>query len=129
LEILGGLVQLILALGFLAIAALLNISDIQQRIGETVPQWVVNNAMLFFGALGATFLIMAILSFVLAWGFLRGKSWARVLAIVFLVISIIGAVIGSLGGVSIITIGGSIVFPVIIVVYLHMGNVREWFTA
>jgi hypothetical protein len=32
LEILGGLVQLILALGFLAIAALLNISDIQQRI-------------------------------------------------------------------------------------------------
>jgi hypothetical protein len=90
---------------------------------------VVNNAMLFFGALGATFLIMAILSFVLAWGFLRGKSWARVLAIVFLVISIIGAVIGSLGGVSIITIGGSIVFPLIIVVYLHMGNVREWFTA
>ena len=129
LEILGGILELILALGFFAIAALINVPDIRQRIGTSVPDWVVNNAPVFFGALGVFFLIMAIVSLLLAWAFLKGKNWARLLAIIFLVLSIIGNLIGVLGGVSLITVAISILLPLIIVWYLFRPNVKQWFTA
>ena len=129
LEILGGIVELILALGFFAIAALINVGDVRQRIGGSVPQWVVDNAPVFFGVLGLFFLIMAVLSLVLAWGFLKGKGWARTVAIVFLVLSIIGDIIGILGGTGFFAVVLSILLPILIVVYLYRPNVKQWFTA
>jgi uncharacterized membrane protein YfcA len=129
LEILGGIFELILAVGFFLIAALVNLADVRNRIGTSVPDWVLNNAPLIFGALGLFFLIMAIISFVLGWAFLKGKNWARVLAIIFLVISIIGSVLGIIGGVSIFSVVVSVALPIIIVYYLSMPRVKLWFTA
>jgi uncharacterized membrane protein YfcA len=129
LEILGGILELVLAVGFFAIAALINVGDVRQRIGTSVPDWVLNNAPVFFGVLGVFFLIMAIISLVLAWAFLKGKNWARVLAIIFLVLSIIGNLIGVLGGTSIFTVALSILLPLLIVAYLYRPNVKQWFTA
>jgi uncharacterized membrane protein len=129
LEILGGVLELVLALGFFAIAALINVSDIRDRIGTSVPDWVLNNAPLFFGVLGLFFLIMAIISLVLAWAFLKGKNWARVLAIVFLALSIIGNILGVLGGTSLVSVAISILIPLIIVWYLYRPYVKQWFTA
>jgi hypothetical protein len=129
LEILGGIFELVLALGFFAIAALINLTDIRQRIGTSVPDWVLNNAPLIFGILGVFFLVMAIISLVLGWAFLKGKNWARVLAIIFLVLSIIGNVLGIIGGVSIFSVLVSIALPIIIVYYLSMPRVKLWFTA
>jgi hypothetical protein len=129
LEILGGLFELLLAFGFFALAALINVADIRNRIGTSVPDWVLNNAPVFFGALGVFFLIMGILSLVLAWAFLKGKNWARLLAIIFLVLSIIGSVIGIIGGTSLVSVAISILIPLIIVWYLFRPNVKQWFTA
>jgi hypothetical protein len=128
LEILGGILLLILSFGFFALAALINVGDIRQRIGTSVPDWVLNNAPLFFGALGLFFLIMAIISLVLAWAFLKGKNWSRILAIIFLVLSIIGNVIGLVGGTSVFSVILSILLPVIIVIYLYQPSVKQWFT-
>jgi uncharacterized membrane protein YfcA len=129
LQILGGLFELILGIGFLLIAALVNLADIREKVGTSVPDWVINNSTLIFGVLGLFFIIMAIISLVLAWAFLKGKNWSRVLAIVFFVISIIGGVIGLFGGVSVSTVFGSIILPVIILLYLNMPNVKDWFAA
>ncbi|HEY3420166.1 MAG TPA: DUF2127 domain-containing protein [Methanomassiliicoccales archaeon] len=129
LQILGGVLELILALGFFLLAALINVTDIRNRIGTSVPDWVINNAPVFFGVLGLLFLIMAIISLVLAWAFLKGKNWARMLAIVFLVLSIIGNAIGIIGGTSLITVAISILFSLFIVWYLFRPNVKQWFTA
>jgi hypothetical protein len=128
LEILGGILELVLALGFFALAALINVADVRDRIGTSVPDWVLNNAPLFFGALGLFFLIMAIISLVLGWAFLKGKSWARTLAIIFLVLSIIGNVIGIVGGTNVFSVILSILLPVIIVIYLYQPSVKAWFT-
>lgn len=128
LEILGGILSLVLALGFFALAALVNIADVRDRIGNNVPDWVLNNAPLFFGVLGLFFLIMAIISLVLGWAFLKGKRWARTLAIIFLVLSIIGNVIGIVGGTSVFSVILSILLPVIIVIYLYQPSVKQWFT-
>ena len=78
---------------------------------------------------GVFFLIMAIVSLLLAWAFLKGKNWARLLAIIFLVLSIIGNLIGVLGGVSLITVAISILLPLLIVWYLFRPKVKQWFTA
>lgn len=129
LEIIGGILELLLALGFFAIAALINVGDVRDRIGTSVPDWVLNNAPAFFGILGLFFLIMAIISLVLGWAFLKGKSWARTLAIIFLVLSIIGNIIGIVGGTSIFSVVLSILLPIIIVWYLYRPNVKLWFTA
>jgi hypothetical protein len=108
---------------------LINITEIRDRIGTEVPDWIINNAPAFFGVLGVFFLVMAIISFVLAWAFLKGKNWARVLAIIFLVLSIIGNVIGIIGGTSLVSVAISIIIPLIIVWYLYRPNVKQWFTA
>jgi hypothetical protein len=128
LEILGGILSLVLAFGFFALAALVNIADVRDRIGNNVPDWVLNNAPLFFGILGLFFLIMAIISLVLGWAFLKGKRWARTLAIIFLVLSIIGNVIGIVGGTNVFSVILSILLPVIIVIYLYQPSVKQWFT-
>jgi hypothetical protein len=128
LEILGGILSLVLAFGFFALAALVNIADVRDRIGTNVPDWVLNNAPLFFGILGLFFLIMAIISLVLGWAFLKGKRWARTLAIIFLVLSIIGNVIGIVGGTNVFSVILSILLPVIIVIYLYQPSVKQWFT-
>ena len=120
--------ELILAIGLFAIAAPINVGDVRQRIGESVPQWVGDNALAFFGILSLFFLIMAILSLLLGSVFLKGKSWARTLAFIFLVLSIIGNLIGVLGGTRLFTVAYSILMPVLIVAYLYRPNVKQWFT-
>ena len=129
LEILGGIFELIAALGFFALAVLINVADVRAQIGTSVPDWVLNNAPLLFGALGVFFLVMAIISLVLAWAFLKGKNWARILAIILLVLSIIGNVIGIIAGTSIVSVVISILIPLIIVWYLYRPHVKQWFTA
>jgi hypothetical protein len=129
IEILGGLAQLVLGFGFLTIATLLSLVDIRSRVGDAVPQWVLDNVTVFFGVVGVLFLVMAIIALVLAWAFLKGKSWSRTAAIVLLVISIVVGLVGALGGVSLITVAFSIVLPSILVAYLSTSGVKQWFTA
>jgi len=131
LEILYGIVVLLGGLVLFGVAYLVGSQDLIDQLGPNVPQWLINAGPALFGALGLVLVIMAIIAFLLAWGFLKGKHWAWVLGIVFMVLNILGSVIsavgsGSLSGIA--TLGFSILIPVIILIYLLLPSTKAWFT-
>ena len=131
MEILYGIVVLLGGLVLFGVAYLVGSQDLIDQLGPNVPQWLINAGPALFGALGLVLVIMAIIAFLLAWGFLKGKHWAWVLGIVFMVLNILGSVIsavgsGSLSGIA--TLGFSILIPVIILIYLLLPSTKAWFT-
>ena len=132
LEIFSGLLTLIAALGMFALAALTGSQEIIDAIGPEAPQWFIDSGPIVFGVIGVVFLIIALVAFLLAWGFLKGKKWAWIIGIIFAVLSILSSIgqsllTGTLA--SIATLGLSILIPVIILVYLLLPNTKAWFTA
>ncbi len=131
LEILGGLGALVVSLAMFVVAALATSQEIINQLGPDVPQWIIDAAPALFAVLGAVFLIIALVSFLLAWGFLRGKRWARMVGIVFAAISIImnvATAIISLNAIGLATLGFSVIIPVVIILYLMMPSAKAWFT-
>ncbi|MBI0584527.1 MAG: hypothetical protein ISF22_09920 [Methanomassiliicoccus sp.] len=131
LEILGGLLLLLAAFGMFAIAALTGTQEFIDALGPNVPQWLLDSGPVLFGVAGVVLLIMAVVAFLLAWGFLKGKRWAWILGIIFSVLNIASSVVtavfsGSLA--SIATLGLSILIPVLILVYLLLPSTKTWFT-
>jgi hypothetical protein len=125
LEVLGGLLFLLVALASFLLAFVLNISDFQQRYGVDIPQEILNLGSAFFAVVGVVLIIIAILSFILAWGFLKGKRWAWLLGVVLSVLEIIG------GAVSIFSASPSVlglIIAVIVLVYLFLPSTKAWFT-
>jgi hypothetical protein len=70
----------------------------------------------FLAAFGALFIVIGIINLVLAWGLYNGKSWARIVAMVFAVISLISIPIGTIIG-------------IIILYYLTRPHVKAFFGA
>ncbi|WP_019176279.1 hypothetical protein [Methanomassiliicoccus luminyensis] len=132
LEILGGLGSLALAGIFFIVSAVLGsastIAEIEQQTGVTIPEELLDIGAALFGALGIMFLVVMVLFFVLAWAFFKGKSWARIVAIILLAFSVITAAAGAIASFDIVTLGLGIVIPVIVVVYLYMPEAKTWFT-
>lgn len=132
LAILGGLLNLLGALGSFALAALIgtlvDIAEIEEEIGSEVPEWVLDNAALYFGIVGVLALIAAVLMLILGWTFLKGKKWARILAIVLLVFSVVSSIVSSLGVIDPLSIGVSVIIPVLVLVYLYLPSSKAWFT-
>lgn len=131
LEILSGIGMLFIALGMFALAALTSNQDFIDAIGPDVPQWIIDNGGVLFGVMGGVMLIFAFVAFLLAWGFLKGKGWARLIGIIFAVLSIISSVISGIATgslFSIATLGFSIIIPVLILVYLLLPSTKAWFT-
>jgi hypothetical protein len=131
LEILSGLISLIAALGMFALAALSSSQELIDAIGPDAPQWFVDSGATVFAIIGVVFLIIALVAFLLAWGFLKGKKWAWIVGIIFAVLSVLSSLgqallTGTLA--SIATLGISILIPVIILVYLLLPNTKAWFT-
>jgi hypothetical protein len=131
LEILFGLLMLLASLGFFVVAGLFASQDILNQTGMQVPEWLINVAPLVFAIAGIVFLIMALIAFLLAYGFLKGRGWAWTLAMIFSVISIILSVVGWVlqgfnpaGFVSMLI---SVIIPVIVILYLTRVNVKAWF--
>lgn len=112
LEAIAGIYYLITGLGeFLAAAVIrsLMLSGLPMKIIPMIPR-----------VLGTVLVIFGLLSIFLAWGLWTGKSWARMVALVFAILSII------LSLVSFHIIG--VVIEVIIVYYLTRPNVKKFFT-
>jgi hypothetical protein len=131
LEILGGLLSLLASFGFFVLAAIVGSQDLKNQLGPNVPQWIIDNGPTFFAGIGVVFLIFAIVAFLIAWGFLRGKRWARIVGIVFAILNIAGSLVSALvsGNVfNIATVGFSVIIPVVILLYLMMPNTKAWFT-
>lgn len=130
LMILYGVFILIGSLALFGLAALTSMQDFIDQLGTEVPQWLLDAGPVLFGAAGVVLLIMAIIAFLLAWGFLKGKRWAWIVGIIFVVLSILSSIVsavftGSL--VSIATLGLSILIPIIILVYLLLPSTKAWF--
>ena len=71
-------------------------------------------------AIGTLLIIFGLVSLFLAWGLWTGKGWARMVALVFAILSIILSLI------SFHLIG--LVIDIIIVYYLTRPNVKQYFT-
>ncbi|MCK5112084.1 MAG: hypothetical protein KAQ84_00950 [Thermoplasmatales archaeon] len=130
LQIIFAIILLIGALGMFLVAALTGIEEVKDAIGEEVPGWVVDNAAVFFGAMGAVFLILAIVGFGLGYGYLKGIGLAWTLGIIFAVLSIIGEIINPIIDRSLDTLVGSIIgiiIPLIIIYYLTRPHVKTFF--
>jgi len=93
LQIIGAIILLIAAMRMFVVGALTGIEEVKDAIGEEAPGWIVDNAAMFFGAMGVLFLILAIVGFGLGYGYLKGIGLAWTLGIIFAVLSIIGEII------------------------------------
>ena len=76
-------------------------------------------------AVGGILIILGIISFVVAWGLLKGKGWAwsvtLILSIISIVIGVISMVAGSIGSIVNIIIAGIIIY------YLYRPHVKAFF--
>ena len=130
LQIIGAIILLIAAVGMFAVGALSGIEEVKEAIGEDVPEWFVDNAAMFFGAMGVIFLIFAIVCFGLGYGYMKGIGLAWTLGIIFAVLSIFGEFINLIIDRSLDTIIGSIlgiIIPLIIIYYLTRPHIKEFF--
>ena len=74
------------------------------------------------GIVSGVFLILALISFAISWGYLTGQGWARILG---LIVAALGALFGLLtlpAGLIDLIINGVIIY------YLTRPNVVEWFS-
>ena len=130
LQIIGAIILLIAAIGMFAVGALTGIDEVKDAIGEEVPDWFVDNAAMFFGAMGVIFLIFAIVCFGLGYGYMKGIGMAWTLGIIFAVLSIIGEIINPIIDRSLDALVGSIIgiiIPLIIIYYLTRPRIKEFF--
>ena len=76
-------------------------------------------------AVGGILVILGIISFIVAWGLLKGRGWAwtvtLILSIISLVMGVISLVAGSFGSIANIIIAGIIMY------YLYRPHVKVFF--
>jgi len=87
-------------------------------IGSMVGMGLEGISALTASALGigilSCFIIVALIDFLIAVGLLKGKGWARTLALIFAIISLLNVPIGTVLG-------------IIIIYYLTRPQVKAWF--
>ncbi|MEM0482846.1 MAG: hypothetical protein QXM16_08210 [Nitrososphaerota archaeon] len=116
LEIIGAILSLLGAMALFALGALVGAGSELGLMGG------------FFAAVGVAFggllLILALVGFVLAYGFWTGKGWAWILGIIFSIIGIIIGLVSIIGSPSSII---GIIINVLILYYLTRPHVKAWF--
>ena len=73
------------------------------------------------GVFGVIFLIGAAINFVLAWGYLSGMGWARVIGLIFASIGVLGGLVTFPAGIFNLVLNGLIIY------YLTRLHVYRWF--
>ncbi len=132
LEALLGIFLLLASLGSFIVAALWNNHLVHEALqNSTLPQWISNDPALFFAIVGVASLAIAVLAFVLAYGFLQGRRWAWTLGIAVGIISIVWSLISTfISGFNISQIPSLVIsvgIEVVIIVYLFQPGVKAWF--
>jgi hypothetical protein len=106
-------------------------------IGSALPAMTTVNPnqggqMALVGLLGAggaavraVLIILGIISFVVAWGLLKGKGWAWTVTLVLSVISLIMGIISVVGG----NVGGivNVIISAVVIYYLYRPYVKAYF--
>lgn len=130
LQIIFGVLFLLGAVGMFLIASLADVADLEDAIGEDAPDWIVDNFALSFGALGVFFLIIALVGFVLGYGYLKGIGWAWTVGIIFAVLGIIGDIIEPMVDRTADVLASSIIgiiIALLIIYYLTRPHVKAFF--
>jgi hypothetical protein len=133
LQLAIGALMLLSFFGFLVLSMLVTNQQVKDAIGENSPKWLVDNATLVFGSLAFVFLAMAIIGFLIGYGFLKGRSWAWVAGVVFAIISILSAFVNPLiRGFSdptwVIDLVVALAVPWLIIIYLNRPAVKAFFS-
>jgi uncharacterized membrane protein len=141
LRIIGGIILLLGGIGLVTIAPFvgqLNVNTTSSTTDNGVPVTpngtginLSNNptSFLFFaafiGVIGSILIVLGIVSFVVAWGLLKGKGWAWTVTIIITIISLVfnalSIVSGNIGAIVGIIIDGVIIY------YLYRPNVKSYF--
>ncbi len=118
LEILEGLIGVLAGLGLMAFGALAS-----SMIGGLSLLGDIVGALV--GVVGAIFLVFGLISFLLAYGLLKGRRWAWTVSLVFAILGLIFGILQMLGspgsGVLQVVISGIIIY------YLYRPNVKSFF--
>ena len=112
LEAIAGIYYLVTGFGDFVATAI-----IRTLAGSGIPSDILP---LISRSVGAVLLIFGLVSLLLAWGLWTGKGWARMIALVIAILSIIASLI------SFHLIG--VVIDGIIIYYLTRPNVKQFFT-
>lgn len=124
LNIISGIIMLIGGLGLAAIGSIL---PAMTTVDPNAGGQMALAGLLGVGgiAVGGILIILGIISFIVAWGLLKGKSWAWIVTVILSVISIVIGIISLVGGNfgSII----NIIIAGIIIYYLYRPHVKAYF--
>ena len=124
LNIISGIVMLIGGVGLAAISSILpTMTTIDPNAsGQMAVAGLLGAAGV---AVGGILIILGIISFIVAWGLLKGKGWAwsltMILSIISIIIGIVSLVAGSFGSIVNIIIAGIIIY------YLYRPHVKAYF--
>ena len=108
---------------------------------QTIDSDILNNINYFLYFIGGIITLFSLVNFVIAYGLLKGKSWARISTIIISIISIVANIIIILIVVSVLDIiesmfneesilGGNIlniIINSIIVYYLYRKEIKDYF--
>lgn len=85
----------------------------------------------FVSAAGVLSVVVGLVTLALAWGALKGWGWVWTLIIVWMVVNIIVALLGLIGGAvgtgSGFGVIGGILLPILVILYMNAQSVRSWF--
>ena len=128
LAFLLGLIYLLGAMGSFLVAGL-PLDELEDVIGY-LPEFIIENASLLFNTLGAVLLAFALISFLLAYGFFKGRTWAWSMGIILSIVSIIIYILNFLIYGDVSNLGSSIIgilIAVFIIAYLTRPGVKRYF--
>lgn len=124
LNIISGIVML---LGGLGLAVASSILPTMTTLDPNASGQMALAGLLGAGgaAIGGVMIILGIISFIVAWGLLKGKGWAWtvtiILSLVSIVMGVISLVAGNFGSIVNIIIGGIVIY------YLYRPHVKAYF--
>jgi hypothetical protein len=124
LNVISGIVMLVGGLGLATISSIL---PTMTTIDPNASGQLAAAGLLGVGgiAVGGVLIILGIISFIVAWGLLKGKGWAwgvtMVLSIISIVTGVISMAAGSIGSIVNIIIAGIVIY------YLYRPHVRAFF--
>ncbi|HEY7733202.1 MAG TPA: hypothetical protein VIB07_00245 [Nitrososphaera sp.] len=121
LNIIGGIIMLVGGLVLVAAGSILPSLSTNTDLSG-VPAWLIGTAAI---AVGIILIILGIISFIVAYGLMKGMSWAWtltvVLSIIGIVLNAISLASGNFGGII------SIIISAIILYYLYRPHVKSFF--
>ena len=88
--------MVIASIGVLVLAGYLSSVTIPPEVRQNLPQWFLDFAPTALAIGGIVILIIGLISFFIAWGFLKGRNWARMVALILLIISVVISVFNTI---------------------------------